>query len=109
MTTCRGICLKLKIARSYRTSPYAIGLKHCTHCNVFFKWTGIMCPCCSTRLRGTPRTKTQKENLRNFVSRKNIKKKVLKSFFSAAALSAITGICIYHGIQHMLHSIPNLL
>jgi len=109
MATCGEICFKLKIVRLCRTSLYAMGLKHCTHCNVFLKWTGKMCPCCSTNLRGTPRTKTQKENLRNFVSRKNIKKKVLKSVFSTAALSAITGICIYHGIQHILHSIPNLL
>jgi len=105
MTTCREICLKLKILKPRNTSPYALGLKLCTHCEIFLKWSGEICPCCKTKLRTIPRSKAQKENLRKILSRKNIKNKVLKSFVSAAALCSITGICITHGIQHIVHSI----
>jgi hypothetical protein len=49
------------------TGRYASGQKRCQGCQIFIKWDGLWCPCCSYRLRTKPRNLKDKERQRAFV------------------------------------------
>jgi hypothetical protein len=55
---CKGICIRHKAHKPYCSGRYAIG------CEIFIKWNGLWCPCCSCRLRLGPRLFKQKAKLR---------------------------------------------
>jgi hypothetical protein len=71
--TCKGICIRHKASSRYDT-----GNKRCRTCDLFIKWDGFFCPCCSLKLRVGPRCfkfktklkiKKQKEILRQIIKR----------------------------------------
>jgi len=61
---CKGNCSRIKVSASFG-KKYANGLKRCTQCEIYTRWEGIFCPCCSGKLRCTPlstrRSKVAKE------------------------------------------------
>jgi hypothetical protein len=70
-TTCKKICLKYTAKKPITGSRYGSGQKRCQMCEVYItiKGTkneqGLFCKCCNYRVRGKPRNKFCKENLRN--------------------------------------------
>jgi len=53
---CSGICLKYKSSRSHScVTKYHNGRKRCNTCDVYLKWDGVRCPCCSRILRTRPK------------------------------------------------------
>ena len=48
--TCKGICIHHKTLGRYNSER-----KRCQQCEIFIKWSGIRCPCCSYKLRTRPR------------------------------------------------------
>ena len=44
-----------KVALRYG-SPYDRGFKKCGHCDVYIRYEGVFCPCCSARLRDRPKS-----------------------------------------------------
>ena len=63
---CKGICVRHKACRPLGTGRYAVGQKRCQTCDMFIKWDGIWCPCCSIRLRTKPRNLKDKERQRAY-------------------------------------------
>lgn len=64
--TCRGICVRYKVGKpSFGQGRYATGQKRCQICEIFIQWDGLMCPCCSYRLRLKPRNMKSKIRLLN--------------------------------------------
>ena len=61
---CKGICIRHKAHKPYCSGRYAIGQKRCQICEIFIKWDGLWCPCCSCRLRLGPRLFKHKAKLR---------------------------------------------
>ena len=57
--TCKGLCICYKAV-----GRYINGHKRCQICNLFIKWDGFFCPCCSCRLRVGPRNIKDKAKLR---------------------------------------------
>jgi len=65
MDNCRGTCHRYKKKRGPNNLGwYGQGFKRCQICEIFIKWEGLCCPCCSYRLRTKPRNKKYKEKLR---------------------------------------------
>ena len=62
--TCKGICIRHKAQKQVGTGRYAAGHKRCQVCEIFIKWEGLWCPCCSYRLRTRPRNIKYKAKLR---------------------------------------------
>jgi len=64
--TCRGICDKHKAISGHKTNNerYRIGQKYCSQCEIFTKWDGLRCPCCSFMLRTKPRNQKSKQKLK---------------------------------------------
>jgi hypothetical protein len=62
--TCKGICIRHKAQKLVGTGRYAAGQKRCQVCELFIKWDGLWCPCCSYRLRTRPRNIKYKAKLR---------------------------------------------
>jgi len=59
---CKGICVGYKALGYTGRHRYENGQKRCTVCEEFLKYLGIRCPCCSVKLRTTPRgNKARKE------------------------------------------------
>jgi hypothetical protein len=59
---CKGICVRYKAVGYKGHYRYEDGQKLCTVCAEFLKYPGIRCPCCSVKLRNTPRgNKARKE------------------------------------------------
>ena len=76
--TCRGICVRYKAGRpSFRQSRYATGQKRCQMCELFIEWDGLVCPCCSYRLRLKPRNMKSKIRLRNNKNTKTLAVSIL--------------------------------
>lgn len=66
--TCKGVCDRYKAKKpAGKEGRYASGQMRCQVCEIFIQWEGLWCPCCSYRLRGTPRNKKYKEQLRETV------------------------------------------
>src|SRR5215510_3758033 len=70
---CKGICTKYLAAKHGTQGFYAQSQDHkrCATCEVFIKWAGIRCPCCSIVLRTKPRyfkTKEQREKMWRILS-----------------------------------------
>jgi hypothetical protein len=64
--TCRGICIRHKTQKpASNFSRYLNGQKRCQGCNLFLKWDGLWCPCCSTKLRTRPRSQKLKSKLKS--------------------------------------------
>ena len=61
---CKGICVRQKAHKPYCSGRYAAGQKRCQICEIFIKWDGLWCPCCSCRLRLGPRLFQHKAKLR---------------------------------------------
>jgi len=63
--SCNNICINFKDAKKTRYK-YENGYKRCIPCGIAFKYEGIFCPCCGTRLRGKVRAygKKSKEVVR---------------------------------------------
>src|SRR5210317_1581457 len=62
--TCKGICVRYKAQKPVGTGRYASGQRRCQMCEIFIKWEGLWCPCCSYRLRTKPRNLKYKAKLR---------------------------------------------
>jgi len=58
VTSCKGICHKYKVTKlhSEMGGRYDNGHKRCNECEIFIKWDGKRCPCCSLLLRLRPRS-----------------------------------------------------
>nr|AIE95336.1 hypothetical protein [uncultured marine thaumarchaeote AD1000_65_A02] len=55
--TCKGICSRYRAMKQHiKYFRYANGQKRCQTCALFIQWEGLWCPCCSNRLRTSPRT-----------------------------------------------------
>jgi hypothetical protein len=53
--------VRYKIGKpSFGQGRYATGQKRCQICEIFIQWDGLMCPCCSYRLRLRPRNMKSK-------------------------------------------------
>ena len=63
--TCKGICVRYKVGKPSFGGRYATGQKRCQICEIFIQWDGLMCPCCSYRLRLKPRNMKSKIRLLN--------------------------------------------
>ena len=61
---CKGICIRHKAHKPYCSGRYDTGQKRCQICEIFIKWDGLWCPCCSCRLRLGPRLFKHKAKLR---------------------------------------------
>ncbi len=62
MNTCKGICSRYKAAGYKGRYRYENGQKLCPVCAEFLSYLGVRCPCCSVKLRITPRAnKARKE------------------------------------------------
>ena len=64
--SCKGICDNYKSISGKITNNerYIIGQKYCSQCEIFTKWDGVRCPCCSFMLRTKPRNKKAKQRLK---------------------------------------------
>jgi hypothetical protein len=62
--TCKGICIRHKAPRPTIGTRYSTGQKRCQICEIFIKWDGLWCPCCSYRLRMRPRNLKSESKLR---------------------------------------------
>lgn len=58
--TCRGICIRYKSKKVYNTCRYEDNEKRCQICEIFIRWNGISCPCCSYKLRNNSRNPKSK-------------------------------------------------
>ena len=71
LSTCKKICLKYVAKKPTTGTRYGSGQKRCQICEIYItiKGTkneqGLFCKCCNYRVRGKPRNKFYKENLRN--------------------------------------------
>ncbi|MFL6486155.1 MAG: hypothetical protein ACJ71D_05515 [Nitrososphaera sp.] len=54
---CKNICGNFKAVKIVTGSPYLGGEKWCGACCIFIEWEGIYCPCCTRKLRISPRSK----------------------------------------------------
>ena len=54
---CKGICNQFLTSGGGMISRYRMGFKRCTECNLFIKYEGIRCPCCSHVLRTKSRSR----------------------------------------------------
>lgn len=61
---CKGRCQKYRAGMPVGMGRYANGQKRCQICDLFIKWDGICCPCCSYRLRTKPRNTKYKTKMR---------------------------------------------
>lgn len=62
VNVCKGTCVKFKATGYEGKHRYEKGQKLCPVCAEFLTWEGIRCPCCSVKLRSTPRgNKARKE------------------------------------------------
>jgi len=52
---CKGICIRYKAIGYTGRYRYDDGQKLCPVCEEFLNYLGIRCPCCSVKLRTTPR------------------------------------------------------
>jgi hypothetical protein len=66
LMTCKGICIRHKAPRPHvnNGNRYSTGQKRCQICEIFIKWDGLWCPCCSYRLRMRPRNLKSESKLR---------------------------------------------
>lgn len=62
---CKGACGKYKITKPPVNSDgrYRMGQKRCTTCELYVKWEGRHCPCCSSQLRYKPRNTKNRHKL----------------------------------------------
>lgn len=66
--TCKGICSRF-ITKKPKTGSWYVTNKRCVHCQVFISGRDkIMCPCCGYHLRGTPRNKKYKAQLKSQIA-----------------------------------------
>ncbi len=68
--SCKGICPKYRAIGYKGKHRYENGQKLCSVCSEFLTYPGMRCPCCSVKLRSTPRgNKARKEihEKRNYV------------------------------------------
>jgi hypothetical protein len=62
--TCKGICVHHQAQKPTNgLSRYLDGQKRCQVCQLYIKWDGIWCPCCSTKLRLSPRGRRYREKI----------------------------------------------
>lgn len=60
MRPCHGICRQYAESGRINGRLYP-GRKRCGSCEVYLKWDGKFCPCCSTPMRSKPRSKKFRE------------------------------------------------
>jgi hypothetical protein len=72
---CRNIICKLEEYEPKKTVRGAAekGYRRCSNCEVFLKYQGVYCPCCSNRMKVTPnnnkaRQKVREERLINTIN-----------------------------------------
>ena len=62
VNVCKGICNNFKAIGFKGRHRYEKGQKLCPICSEFLEYPGVRCPCCSVKLRSTPRgNKARKE------------------------------------------------
>ena len=62
VNVCKGTCIRFKAIGYKGRRRYEDGQKLCPVCAEFLTYAGIRCPCCSVKLRSTPRgNKSRKE------------------------------------------------
>jgi len=69
---CKGICPRYQASKPIKGGRYANGQRRCQICEIFVKWEGLWCPCCSYRLRTKPRNIKYKAKLRAKVEEERI-------------------------------------
>ncbi len=67
---CKGICIRYEAQTMSNSGRYATGQKRCQSCDVFIRWDGFRCPCCSHILRTKPRSPKYKARLQQLVALK---------------------------------------
>jgi len=53
--TCKGTCIEFRVTGYEGKHRYKNGQKLCPVCSIFLTWDGVRCPCCTVKLRTTPR------------------------------------------------------
>jgi len=62
VNVCKEICVRFKAKEFKGRYRYESGQKLCPICTEFLAYLGVRCPCCSVKLRSTPRgNKSRKE------------------------------------------------
>ncbi|KEQ56298.1 hypothetical protein SCCGRSA3_01876 [Marine Group I thaumarchaeote SCGC RSA3] len=54
-TVCKGICVRFRATGYVGKHRYEKGQKRCPVCEIFMTYPEVRCPCCSIKLRVTPR------------------------------------------------------
>ncbi len=65
---CQGICIRHEAVKDFRGHHYTDGNKRCQNCEIYIKWEGMFCPCCSLRLRTRPRSSQYKSVWRAMIA-----------------------------------------
>ncbi|MFQ5782444.1 MAG: hypothetical protein ACE5GR_05260 [Nitrosopumilus sp.] len=63
MNVCKGICSRFKATGYEGRERYEKGQKRCPVCAIFITWRDVRCPCCSVKLRITPRTSRSRKKI----------------------------------------------
>ena len=61
--SCKGKCSIYRANKTYN-GHYFLGHKRCQICEIFIKWDGTRCPCCSSMLRTKPHKKRDKQKMK---------------------------------------------
>ena len=62
--TCKGTCTRHLSQKPVNgLSRYLDGQKRCQICQIYIRWDGIWCPCCSTKLRIYPRERKYRNKI----------------------------------------------
>jgi len=61
---CKNICTRYRATKPTGIGRYSVGQKRCNVCFIFIFWDGVRCPCCSNKLRITPRSRFYKEKMK---------------------------------------------
>jgi len=69
---CKGTCHKYRATGEIGLGRYIQGQKRCQTCDIFLKWDGRNCPCCSYQLRSNPRSLKAKKMLRELQLKLNV-------------------------------------
>ena len=65
MYMCKGICQKFRaVMTSVTIGRYESGQKRCNVCGIFLNCDNVRCPCCSSKLRSSPRSTKLRGDLR---------------------------------------------
>ena len=63
--SCRGLCDRIQSKSFGNNHKYENGYKRCSFCNIFMKFNGLRCPCCTLKLRTKSRVNSKRRRSQN--------------------------------------------